>query len=412
MMFDPSLLRKDFPMYVNQVKMQGKPLVWLDNGSTTFKPYSVVNAMLRYDTVETANSHRGDYDLCYAVDQEVLATRKAIAAWIHAASENEIVFTSGATDSLNLVAYGYAMSHLKVGDEILIDEEEHASNFLPWMVAAEHTGAVLKFIPLTKEGRITAQNLEQSMTSHTKIVALAQVTNVLGYRIPVKEFASIVHRHGAIFVVDGAQSVPHMSIDVQDMDCDFLAWSGHKMLGPTGIGVLYGKLSLLEECSPFRTGGGMNNKFNKEGLFTLLPPPARFEAGTLPLAQIYGLHAAVDYLAKLGMENVQARESELKQYAVEKLSSTDNAIIYNADSEAGIVTFNIKGVFAQDAATFLNSRGIACRSGQHCAKALNEFLGTPATVRASFYVYTTKEDIDALADAVRHGKEFLDAYFN
>lgn len=410
-MFDPKEIRKDFPMFRNQVKMQGKPLVFLDNASTTFKPDCVLNAIKRYYETETSNSHRGDYDLCYNVDQVVLNTRKKIAKFLHADSENEIVFTSGATSSLNLVAYGYAGSHLHEGDEILIDEGEHASNVLPWYVVAKHTGATVKFIPLDKEGKVTIENLRKSLTHHTKIVSLAHVTNVLGYLLPVKEIAKVVHEAGALFSLDGAQSVPHMNIDVQDLDVDFLSFSGHKMLGPTGIGVMYGKYELLKEMDPYLVGGGMNDKFNACGLFTYLLPPARFEAGTINLEGIYGLGAAIDYLNALGMDNISQHEKELKRYAVEKLNETGNAIIYNENSESGIVTFNIKNVFAQDAATFLNSKGIACRSGQHCAKALNEFLGMPATVRASFYLYTTKDDIDALADAVKHGKDFLDAYF-
>lgn len=410
-MFDPKDIRKDFPMFRNGVKMQGKDLVFLDNASTTFKPDCVLNAISRYYQSETSNSHRGDYDLCYNVDQVVLNTRKKVAKFLNAKSENEIVFTSGATSSLNLVAYGYVASHLHEGDEILIDEGEHASNVLPWYVVAKQTGATIKFIELDKEGKVTIENLKKSLSDKTKIVSLAHVSNVLGYVLPIKEMAKIIHEVGAIFSVDGAQSVPHMKIDVQDLDCDFLSFSGHKMLGPTGIGVMYGKYDLLKEMDPYLVGGGMNDKFNACGLFTYLLPPARFEAGTINIEGIYGLGAAIDYLNNLGMDEINAHEKELKRYAIEKLKETNNAIIYNENSESGIVTFNIKDVFAQDAATFLNSKGIACRSGQHCAKALNEFLGTPATVRASFYIYTTKEDIDALADATKHGKDFLDAYF-
>lgn len=410
-MFDPKDIRKDFPMFRNGVKMQGKDLVFLDNASTTFKPDCVLNAISRYYQNETSNSHRGDYDLCYNVDQVVLNTRKKVAKFLNAKSENEIVFTSGATSSLNLVAYGYGASHLHEGDEILIDEGEHASNVLPWYVVAKQTGATIKFIELDKEGKVTIENLKKSLSNKTKIVSLAHVSNVLGYVLPIKEMAKVIHEVGALFSVDGAQSVPHMNIDVQDLDCDFLSFSGHKMLGPTGIGVMYGKYDLLKEMDPYLVGGGMNDKFNACGLFTYLLPPARFEAGTINIEGIYGLGAAIDYLNNLGMDEINAHEKELKRYAIEKLKETNNAIIYNENSESGIVTFNIKDVFAQDAATFLNSKGIACRSGQHCAKALNEFLGTPATVRASFYIYTTKEDIDALADATKHGKDFLDAYF-
>ncbi len=410
-MFDPKEIRKDFPMYVNDIKMQGQPLVFLDNSSTTFKPTCVLDAIKQYYEYETSNSHRGDYDLCYNADQRILHVREEVASFINAKSSNEIVFTNGTTSSLNLVAYGYAAKHLHEGDEILIDEGEHASNILPWYVVAKQTGAIVKFIPLDKEGKVTLENLKKELTHHTKIVSLAHVTNVLGHVLPVKEVAKAIHEVGAIFSLDGAQSVPHMKIDVQDLDCDFLSFSGHKMCGPTGIGVLYGKYELLEDMNPYLVGGGMNDKFNACGLFTLLPPPTRFEAGTINIEGIYGLGAAIKYLNDIGMDEINKHEKELKKYAIEKIKETNNAIIYNENSESGIVTFNIKDVFAQDAATFLNSKGIACRSGQHCAKALNEFLGTPATVRASFYIYTTKEDIDALADAIKHGKDFLDAYF-
>ena len=263
-------------------------------------------------------------------------------------------------------------------------------------------GATQKLSPALVRGALTAR---------TKIVSLAHVGNVLGYCAPIKEIAKIVHEAGAILVVDGAQSVPHLRTDVKDLDCDFLAFSGHKMCGPTGIGVLYGKHTILEDTDPLQTGGGMNVKFYPSGEAIYLPAPMKFEAGTLNLAGIYGLEAAVQYVQSLGMEAIHEREKELKSYAVKKLLETGMVDIYNADSEAGIVTFNIHGVFAQDAATLLNSKGIACRSGQHCAKILPDEIGTVATVRASFYFYTTHEEIDALVDAVKQGGDFLDAYF-
>lgn len=410
-MIDFKSLRNDFPMLRNGIKMQGKPLVWLDNASTTFKPDCVLDAVTNYYTHETSNSHRGDYDLCYNMDQKIAEARNTLAKLLNAESK-EIVFTAGTTMSINQVAYGYGAKFLKEGDEILLTEAEHASNVLPWYKVCEMTGAVVKFIPLTKEGRLTAENLEKTIGPKTKIVAVAQVTNVLGYVTPIKELAKVAHKHGAIIVVDGAQSTPHMKIDVKDLDCDFLSMSGHKMCGPTGIGVLYGKYDLLQKTDPFMTGGGMNARFNMCGKATYLDAPVKFEGGTVNLEGIIGLDAAVKYIMNIGLENINAYEEELKKYAVEQLEKTGNVTIYNKDSEAGIVTFNINGVFAQDGATFLNSKGIACRSGNHCAKILNDFLGTPATIRASFYFYTTKEDIDALVDAVKHGKEeFLDAYF-
>ena len=410
-MIDPKKIRQDFPMYRNNVTMQKKPLIWLDNASTTFKPDCVIEAVTDYYTKETSNSHRGDYDLCYNMDMKVLESRKAVARFINSDSR-EVVFTSGTTNSINLVAFGYGVKYLKAGDEILLTQAEHASNVLPWFKVAEMTGAVVKYIPLEKDGRLTAENLEKTITDKTKIVAVAHVTNVLGFIAPAKELAKIAHKHGAIFVLDGAQSVPHIKTDVKDMDIDFLAFSGHKLCGPTGIGVLYGKYELLNMMEPFMTGGGMNAKFDMCGDVGYLEPPLRFEAGTQNLAGILGLKPAIEYLESLGMDNIEAYEHELKKYAVEKLQETGCVTIYNATSEGGIVTFNINGVFAQDGATYLNSKGIACRSGQHCAKILIDFLGTVATIRASFYFYTTKEDIDALVEAVKTAKEeYLNAYF-
>ena len=410
-MIDPLLLRNDFPMYRNRIQMQGKPLIYLDNASTTFKPDCVIEAMTRYYTHETANSHRGDYDLCYAMDQAVLSSRKTVARFLNA-DPTEVVFTSGDTASINLVAFGYGAKYLTSEDEILLTEAEHASNVLPWFKVSEMTGCKISYIPLDQEGRLTAENLEKTISSKTKIVAIAHVTNVLGFLAPVKEICEIAHRFGAIVVVDGAQSVPHRKTDVKDLDCDFLAFSAHKLCGPTGVGVLYGKFDLLAKTDPFMTGGGMNAKFDMCGEVGYLAPPLRFEAGTQPLAEIIGLQAAIEYLESIGMDQIEAYETELKRYAVEKLLATGKAHLYNASSEAGIVTFNVEGVFAQDAATYLNSKGIACRSGQHCAKILNDFLKTVATVRASFYFYTTKDDIDALAKAVATGGDYLDAYFN
>lgn len=410
-MLDPYKIRKDFPMYQNHITMQGHPLVWLDNASTTFKPYQVIEKIDYYYNYGTANSHRGDYDLCYGVDVQIMNTRKAVAKLINC-EWNEVVFTAGTTASINLIASGYAKHHLKEGDEIIVSEAEHASNLLPWFDVCKATGAKLVFIELTPEGRLAPENLEKAISDKTRIVSLAQIGNVLGYLAPIKEMVKIAHQHGAVFCLDGAQTVPHIKVDVKELDCDFLSFSGHKMLGPTGIGVLYGKYDILKQTEPYEMGGGMNNKFFCTGEATYLDPPYKFEAGTQNIAGIFGLEAAVNYLLDLGMENIEEYERWLKKYAIEKLSKLDNITIYNSQSESGIVTFNIKDVFAQDAVTFLNHKGIACRSGQHCAKVLIDFLKTPATVRASFYFYNTTEDIDALVDAVKDGGNFLDAFFN
>lgn len=410
-MLDPKLYRKDFPMLRSGKSMQGKPLVFLDNASTTFKPDCVIQAVAKYLSDETSNAHRGDYDLCANMDREVELTRERVRHFINAPTSSEVVFTSGTTGSLNLVAFGYGAKYLHEGDEILLSEAEHASNVLPWYKISEMTGAKVRFIPLDEEGRLTKENLSKAMSDKVKIVSLAEVTNVLGYCLDLKEFAAIVHSYEALLSVDGAQSVPHKKTDVSYTDVDFLSFSGHKLLGPTGIGVLYGKYELLSMMEPFMTGGGNNAKFDMCGDASYLAPPMRFEAGTQNLEGILGLRAAIEYLEGIGMSNIEEYEKDLKAYAVKKLQETGMAHIYNPHSEAAIVTFNIKDVFAQDGATFLNSKGIAVRSGQHCAKILMDFLGTVATIRASFYFYTTKEEIDVLADAVSHGKEFLDAYF-
>ena len=409
-MIDVENIRKDFPMLRTPRTMQGKPLVFLDNSSTTMKPDSVIAAMNRYYTEETCNSHRGDYDLSVIVDREVEKTRECVARFLNA-SPNEVIFTSGATDGLNLVAYGYGLKFLKPGDEILLSLEEHASNVLPWFRIAKLTGAKVVYTDVDEDARITLENVKKALSPRTKIVSLAHVGNVLGYTAPVKEIAKAAHEVGAVMCVDGAQSVPHMITDVKDLDCDFLAFSGHKLCAPTGTGILYGKYELLEKMDPFHCGGGMNVKFYPNGEADFLPPPGRFEAGTMNIAGIYGLHAAIEYLLGVGMENIHAYEKELKAYAVEQLSSVPGITIYNAKSEGGIVSFNIDGVFAQDMGTLLNYRGIACRSGLHCAKMMPLVLHTDATVRASFYFYTTKKDIDALVDALKQGGDFLDAYF-
>lgn len=411
-MIDPYKLRKDFPMFVNKVSMQKHPLCWLDSASTTFKPYSVLQAVESYYTLHTSNSHRGDYDLCYDMDMKVLQVREKVASFINA-DPTEIVFTSGTTNSINLVAFGYGAKFLNKDDEILITQAEHASNVLPWFKVSEMTGCKIGYIPLEKDGRLTAESLQKVINPRVKLICIAHITNVLGYVAPLKEIASIAHKNGALVVVDGAQSVPHIKTDVCDLDIDFLSFSGHKMLGPTGIGVLYGKFDLLAKTDPFMTGGGMNAKFDMCGDVNYLQPPLRFEAGTQNLEGIVGLGAAIDYLSNVGLENVNQHEMMLKKYCVEKLQETGAVTIYNADSPAGIVAFNVNGVFAQDAATYFNSEGIAVRSGQHCAKILIDFLGTVATVRASFYLYTTKEDIDRLVEAVKTCKEgYLNAYFN
>ena len=410
-MYDVNKIRQQFPMLDGHVKMQNKPLVFLDNASTTFKPQCVLNTIEKYYKDETSNSHRGDYDLCYNMDQKLLEVRKTVARFVNC-EQDEVVFTAGTTMSINLVAYGYAMKHLHEGDEILITEAEHASNVLPWYKVAEIKKVKVKFIPLDKEGRLTIENVRKTITKDTKIVAIAHITNVLGYMCDIKEIAKIAHEYGAIIAVDGAQSVPHIKTDFKDWDIDFLSFSAHKMCGPTGVGALVGKYDLLCKTDPFISGGGMNEKFGLDTSVSYLLPPSKFEAGTINLAGIMGFKTAIEFLESIGMDNIHEHEMELKKYAIAKLKKLDNVIIYNKGSESGNITFNVKGVFAQDEATLLNSKGIAVRSGQHCAKLLNGFLKTPATLRMTTYLYTTKEEIDALVDALEHGGDILDAYFS
>ncbi len=409
-MYDVYKIRQLFPMLNSNKTMQGKPLVFLDNASTSFKPYCVIDAINSYYKDMTSNSHRGDYDLCYNMDVEVEKSRQAVAKFINGET-NECIFTSGTSMSINLIAYGYGLKFLTKDDEVLISEAEHASNVLPWFRISELTGCKINYIPLTKEGKITPENLKKVISKKTKVVSVAHIGNVLGYITPVKELAKIAHDHGAVIAVDGAQSVPHIPTDVKELGIDFLSFSGHKLCGPTGIGVLWGRYDLLSKMDPFLTGGGMNSKFDMCGNVKYLNPPSKFEAGTIHLAGIIGLRAAIEFLNDIGMENIFKHEEMLRDYFIEKTKNLDNLIIYNKYASTGIFTFNVKGVFAQDEATYLNSKGIAVRSGQHCAKILIDFLGEVATVRMSTYLYTTKEDIDALVDALKDGGDILDAYF-
>lgn len=383
---------------LRNLTMQSHPLVYLDNAATTFKPQCVIDAVVRYYTEQTTNVHRGDYEISYQVSEAYEKTREDVARFIHA-EPKEIVFTAGASASLNLVAYGYGRKYLKPGDVILSTEAEHASNILPWFKVVEETGAKLEYIPLTEDGRLTLENFRKAMHDQVKIVAVADITNVLGYVAPIEEMTRIAHEHGAIVVCDGAQSVPHTPTDVKAWDVDFLAFSAHKMCGPTGIGVLYGKFELLQKTDPFMLGGGSNARFDMCGNILLKDAPYKFEAGTPNIEGVLGLQQAVRYLETIGMDRIEAYEHELKAYAIEKLKKLDNLILYNPTSPTGIIAFNVKDVFAQDAAGYLNSKGIAVRSGNHCAKILLNVLKTSETIRASLYFYNTKEDVDRFVQA-------------
>lgn len=410
-MFDVLQLRSDFPMLQGK-KMQSHDLIYFDNGATTFKPYAVLDAISYYYTDMTCNAHRGDYDLSYRVDQAYEGARKRIAAFLHAEA-NEIIFTSGASEGLNLIAYGYGRKFLREGDIILTSEAEHASCVLPWMKVCEETGASIVYLPLDEEGRITIDALRACMSEQVKVITLAQISNVLGYEAPIKEICEIAHSYGAIVVVDGAQSVPHMPIDVKALDCDFLAFSAHKMCGPTGIGAVYGKYELLDAMDPFLMGGGSNARFDLCGNILMKQPPFKFESGTPNIEGVLGFQAAIDYLDAIGMEQIHAYEQELHAYVISRMQQMDNIHLYNPNADGAIVTFNIKDVFAQDGASYFNAQGIAVRSGQHCAKLLLEKLNTSATIRASFYFYNTKEEVDRFLQACEQAnmRTCLDIFF-
>ena len=400
-------IRRDFPML--KQTMQGQPLVYLDNAATTFKPQCVIDAVTNYYTNFTANCHRGDYDLSHDVDVAYEGVRSKVAKFINCL-DKEVAFTSGASESLNIVAHGVGQ-WLKEGDEILLNEAEHASNILPWFMVAQEKKAIIKYIPLDEEGRLTVENVKKTITDKTKVISLAHVTNVLAFTIDVKEISKIAHEVGAYVVVDGAQSIAHMEVDVKDLDCDFYCFSAHKMLGPTGVGVLYGKYDLLEKMNPLMMGGGMNSRFYSCGDYSLHHAPSKFEAGTPNIEGVIGFGAAIDYLSKIGMKNIHEYEHKLKEYAIAKLKEIPNIIIYNENSESGVITFNNENIFAQDLATHFNSYGIAVRAGQHCAKILMNYLGTVATVRASISFYNTKEEVDKFIEVCKKGDEYLNAFF-
>ena len=397
-MFDVLKVRADFPMIQS---LKERHMIYFDSAATSFKPQCVIDKVNEYYTKENANIHRGDYDLSFEVSDEYEKARKTCAKFLNAQRWEEIVFTNGASSSLNLVAYGYGQKFLKEGDVILSTEAEHASNILPWFKVAEVTGAKIEYIPLNHDGTFEIDNFKKAMHEGVKVVTLAHVSNVLGYVMPIKDITKIAHEYGAIVVVDGAQSVPHIKTDVRDLDIDYLCFSSHKMLGPSGVGVLYGKYELLDKMDPFMLGGGSNARFDICGNILLKNPPFKFEAGTPCVEGVLGFKAALEYLMELGMDNVQKYGHDLHDYFLKRMSELDNVEVYNPKSETSIVTFNVKGIFAQDAAAYLNKMGIACRSGNHCAKILLNVIGVSETIRASVYLYNTKEEVDYLIDVLK-----------
>ncbi|AST06254.1 cysteine desulfurase [Anoxybacillus flavithermus] len=401
-------LRQLFPILDQQV--DGKPLVYLDSAATSQKPLPVIEAIDNYYRQYNSNVHRGVHTLGTKATDAYEGAREKVRRFIGAASTEEIIFTRGTTTAINLVAASYGRANVREGDEIVITYMEHHSNIIPWQQVAKQTGATLKYIPLQPDGTIRLEDVEQTVTPNTKIVAVMHVSNVLGTINPVKEIARIAHKNGAVVVVDGAQSTPHMKVDVQDIDCDFYAFSGHKMCGPTGIGVLYGKKRLLEQMEPVEFGGEM---IDFVGLYesTWKELPWKFEGGTPIIAGAIGLGAAIDFLEQIGLDHIAEHEHRLAQYALEQLATIDGLTIYGPKERAGLVTFNIDGVHPHDVATVLDAEGIAVRAGHHCAQPLMKWLNVTATARASFYLYNTEEEIDALVSALKKTKEYFSYVF-
>ena len=383
--------REDFPFFKEDI-------IYLDNGATSLKPKCVINKMVDYYTFYPANAHRGDYDLSYKVDQEYESTRELVKDFIHAKALEEIIFTSGTTEALNMIVNGFFAPLLEENDEVLITNSEHASNILPWFKLAKNKGILVNYIPLDSNYYLTMDYLKKSISPKTKVISIAGVTNVIGDIRPIKEICAYAHEHNIFVVLDGAQMVPHMPVDVTDLDVDFLAFSAHKMCGPTGVGVLYGKLELLEHLEPTVLGGGMNESFDNPSEIYLKGLPARLEAGTRNIAGVIGFGEAIKYLKKIGMDNIHKYELDLRKYLIDKLMPLKHIDIINMESDSGIITFNVNGIFSQDVAYYLNKYNICVRAGNHCAKILKSSVGVTNTVRVSLYFYNTYEEIDNLVE--------------
>lgn len=397
-------IRKQFPIL--DQKVNGKQLVYFDSAATSQKPIQVIETLERYYKEYNSNVHRGVHTLGTKATDAYEGAREKVRKFINAKSMEEIIFTRGTTTALNTVAASYGLENVKEGDEIVISYMEHHSNIIPWQQVAKKTGATLKYLPLQPDGTISLEDVRQTVTPNTKIVSIMQVSNVLGTINPVKEIGAIAHENGAIMVVDGAQSTPHMKVDVQDLNCDFYALSAHKMCGPTGIGVLYGKKELLNNMEPIEFGGEMIDFVDlQESTWKELP--WKFEAGTPIIGNAIGLGAAIDFLEEIGLDNIEKHEHELAQYALERLSEVDSVTIYGPKHRAGLVTFNIEDVHPHDVATVLDVEGIAVRAGHHCAQPLMKWLKASSTARASFYLYNTKEEIDTFVESLIKTKEYF-----
>jgi cysteine desulfurase/selenocysteine lyase len=389
---------KDFPQLNNGS-------VYLDTAATSLKPKSVIDAINHYYNDLSSNINRGMYEAAVETTMLYENARDSVASFLNASPE-EVIYTRGTTSSLNLVAYAYGLENLNPGDEIIVSELEHHSSFLPWQYVAKKTGAVLKFVELNEVGRITVEAFKRVISAKTKVVALTYVSNVMGYITPMKQIISLAHQYNAICVVDAAQAVQHMKVDVKDLDCDFLAFSGHKMLGPTGIGILYGKQKILENMEPFEYGGDMNDDVNKDESYWKTGPQ-KFEAGTMPIASVIGLQKAVEYIENIGLDNIGEYIDKLHRYALASLNKIEGVKVYNPTSDTGIITFNIENVPSHDAISFLAEKNVAIRAGQHCAKLICDWLGIYSCLRASLYIYNSYKDVDILVDTVKEAVEYF-----
>ncbi|MDQ0206640.1 cysteine desulfurase [Alkalicoccobacillus murimartini] len=402
-------IKKLFPLLDQNVN--GKPLVYLDSSATSQKPYTVIEKLDDYYRRYNSNVHRGVHTLGTMATDEYEGAREKVRSFLGAKTTQEVIFTRGTTTAINMVASSYGKANLAEGDEIVITPMEHHSNIIPWQQVAKSTGATLKYLSLLEDGTIDMAEAETIITSNTKIVSVMQVSNVLGTINPIKELTQLAHKNGAVMVVDGAQSAPHIKIDVQDLDCDFFAFSGHKLGGPTGIGVLYGKKHLLENMEPFEFGGEM---IDFVGLYesTWKELPWKFEGGTPIIAGAIGLGAAIDFINDLGFDAIEQHEQELVTYSFERLTEIEGLTIFGPKKRAGVVTFQLDDIHPHDVATVLDAEGIAVRAGHHCAQLLMKWLNVTATARASYYVYNTEEDIDALKDGLVKTKEYFGDVFS
>lgn len=399
-MYDITKVRESFPILSRTV--YGKPLVYFDNGATTQKPLCVLDAMREEYLNVNANVHRGVHWMSQQATDLHEAARETVRKFINARSTTEIVFTRGTTESLNLVTSSFTEGCMQAGDEVIVSTMEHHSNIVPWQLQEQHKGIVLKVIPMSDEGVLDLQAYEQLFSERTKLVSVMQVSNVLGTINPVKEMIRIAHEHGVPVMIDGAQSVPHFAVDVQDLDCDFLAFSGHKVYGPTGVGVLYGKEKWLDKMPPYQGGGEMIEHVSFEKT-TFERPPLKFEAGTPDYVATHGLAKALDYVSALGMDNIFAHEQDLTHYALQQLREIEGMHIYGhaGDSGDAVISFNVGNIHHMDLGTLLDQLGIAVRTGHHCAQPLMDRLGVLGTVRASFGLYNTREEVDALVAGIK-----------